>query len=187
MTASADAESFGPYAFTLSAAETEAAAARFGLRAALRGGLIARHLAPLAAFALILLYASMLALTGFIGRRAGEATILLAAAAFMIQRLATHWRICRARNVGRTAIASVKADGALTARIDEGGVTLEGGGRSRRLDYADCEEAEDAGGLIYLWPRHGVPIVLPARALGDGEALRLVAQIKRRIGGKRPF
>ena len=50
------------------------------------------------------LFASILALTGFIGRRAGEATVLLAAAAFMIQRLATHWRIRRARALGRTAI-----------------------------------------------------------------------------------
>jgi hypothetical protein len=45
----------------------------------------------------------------------------------------------------------------LTARIDDGGVTLDGGGRSRRLEYVDCEEAEDAGGLIYLWPRDGAP------------------------------
>jgi len=187
MTATGDAESFGPYAFTLSPAETEAAAARFGLRAALRGGLIASHLAPLAAFALVLLFASILALTDFISRRAGEATVLLGAAAFMIQRLATHWRIRKARNLGRTAIASLEADGALTARIDDGGVTLDGGGRSRRLDYVDCEDAEDAGGLIYLWPRYGAPIVLPARALGDGEARRLVAQIKQRIRGKRPF
>ena len=115
MTARGDAESFGPYAFTLSPAEAEAAAARFGLRSALRGGLIASHLAPLAAFMLVMLFASILALTGFISRRAGEATVLLAAAAFMIQRLATHWRIRRTRASGRTAIASLAADGALTA------------------------------------------------------------------------
>ncbi len=40
-------DSFGPYAFTLAAAEAEAAAARLGLRDALRGGLLANHLAPL--------------------------------------------------------------------------------------------------------------------------------------------
>ena len=59
----------------------------------LKGGLLASHVAPLTAFALIMAFASVLALTGLISRRAGEATIILAAAAFMIQRLANHWRI----------------------------------------------------------------------------------------------
>ena len=58
------AETFGPYHFTLSPAEREAAAARFGLRSALRGRLIANQLAPLTAFVLVLLFASILALTG---------------------------------------------------------------------------------------------------------------------------
>jgi len=177
-----DAGGFGPYAFALSRAEAEAAAARFGLRAAFRGGLVRRHLAPLAAFALVLLFASILALAGFISRRAGEATILLAAAAFMIQRLAAHWRIRSACNLGRRAVAGLKANRSLTARLDDTGVTLAGDGQSRRLDFADCEEAEDAGGLIYLWPHEGEPIVLPARALEDGEAARLVTGINRRIG-----
>jgi hypothetical protein len=129
-----------------------------------------------------------MAKTGLISRRSGEATILLAAAVYIIQRLATHWRIIRrTRNLGPAPIVSLEADGAFTARIDDGGVTLDGGGRSRRLEYVDCEEAEDAGGLIYLWPRDGAPVVLPARALGDGEARRLVAQIKQRIGGTRPL
>ena len=131
------------------------------------------------------MFASILALTGFISRRAGEATVLLAAAAFMIQRLATHWRIVRARKLGRTAIANLAEDGALSARIDDTGVTLEGGGRSRRLDYADCEEAEDAGGLVYFWPRDGAPVVLPSRTLGDGDAGRIVAQARRRITSQR--
>ncbi len=187
MTAQGDAESFGPYAFTLSPAETEAAAARFGLRTALRGDLIVSNLGPLAVFVLVLLFASILALTDFISRRAGEATILLSAAAFMIQRLATHWRIRRSRNLGRTAMAALEAEGAMTAKIDDTGVTLEAGERSQRLDFVDCEEAEDAGGLIYLWPRHGAPIVLPARALGKGEAGRFVAQVRGRMNGTRPL
>ncbi len=61
-----------------------------------------------------------------------------------------------------------------------------GAGRRRRLYYAECEEAEDAGGLIYLWPRQGAPIVLPTRALAEGEAARLVARIKAQIGRGRP-
>ena len=138
-------KSFGPYAFTLSSAEMEAAAARFGLRAALGGGLIARHLAPLAAFALVLVFASILALTGFISRRAGEATVLLAAAAFMIQRLAMHWRIRRARALGRSIIETLAAGGALSAGIDESGVAFESGGRSVSFGYADCEERRGRG------------------------------------------
>jgi hypothetical protein len=185
MTARGEGDSFGPYAFTLSPAETEAAAARFGLRAALRGGLIASHLAPLTAFALVLVFASILALTGFVSRRAGESAVLLAAATFMIQRLATHWRIRRARALGRTALEALAAGGALAARIDESGVALEGGGRSLRFDYADCEDAEDAGGLVYVWRREGAPLVLPARALGEGETGRLVAHVRSGIIGRR--
>ena len=83
---------------------------------------------------------------------------------------------------GKAALASLKSDGELTTTIDDDGVTIAGAGRRRRLDFADCDEAEDAGGLIYLWPREGAPIVLPTRALGEGEAARLLARLKGRIG-----
>ena len=43
-----------------------------GCAAALKGGLLASHVAPLTAFALIMAFASVLALTGLISRRAGE-------------------------------------------------------------------------------------------------------------------
>ncbi len=176
MTADFSSDSFGPYAFTLAPAEAEAAAARVGLRVALRGGLLARHLAPLAAFAAIIVFASALAVAGVISRRAGEATLILAAAAFMIQRLATHWRIRRARGEGRAAIARLRTAGALTASFESDSLSLDVDGRRQRLSYSDCEEAEDAGGLIYLWLRDGVPIVVPTRALADaGEAARLVS------------
>ena len=89
MTADQLPNSFGPYVFTLAPDEAEAAAARAGLRTALKGGLLTSHVAPLTAFALVMAFATVLALTGLIGRRAGEATIILAAAAFMIQRLAS--------------------------------------------------------------------------------------------------
>ena len=64
-------------------------------------------------------FASVLALTGLISRRAGEATLILAAAAFMIQRLANHWRIRRARREGRAAIARLQSAGAVTATFGE--------------------------------------------------------------------
>jgi hypothetical protein len=185
MTAAGSPDPFGPYAFTLAPAEAEAAAARVGLRAALRGGLTLSHHAPLATFALVLLFASILALSGLITRRAGELTFIIAAAVFMIQRLATHWRIWRARQGGKAAIGRLQGNGALTTTIDDEGVTQVGAARHVRLDYDDCEEAEDAGGLIYLWPREGSPIVLPTRALGPGEPARLLARIKGRIGRTR--
>lgn len=186
MTADGGSDSFGPYAFTLEPAEAEAAAARTGLRTALKGGLLMSHAAPLTAFVLIMAFASVLALTGLISRRAGEATLILAALAFMIQRLATHWRIGRARREGRAAIARLQSASALTARFDDESLSLDIDGRATRLRYADCEKAEDAGGLIYIWPRHGAPIVVPTRAVTDSEeAARLISQLSGRIGDTR--
>ena len=182
MTADRRPDSFGPYAFTLAPAEAEAAAARAGLRTALKGGLLVSHVAPLTAFALIMAFASVLALTGLISRRAGEATLILAAAAFMIQRLATHWRIRRARRKGSAAIARLQSAGALTATFDNETLSLDVDGRTQCLRYADCEDAEDVGGLIYVWPRDGGPIVVPTRALADAnEAARLVASLSDQI------
>jgi hypothetical protein len=186
MTADRRPDSFGPYAFTLAPAEAEAAAARAGLRTALKGGLLVSHVAPLTAFALIMAFASVLALTGLISRRAGEATLLLAAAAFMIQRLATHWRIRRARREGSAAIARLQSAGALTATFDNETLSLDVDGRTQCLRYADCEDAEDVGGLIYVWPRDGGPIVVPTRALADAEeAARLVSRLSGGIGDRR--
>ena len=186
MTADRRPDSFGPYAFTLAPAEAEAAAARAGLRTALKGGLLASHVAPLTAFALIMAFASVLALTGLVSRRAGEATIILGAAAFMIQRLATHWRIHRARSDGQAAIARLQSARALTATFDNETLSLDVDGRKLCLRYADCEAAEDVGGLIYVWLREGGPIVVPTRALTDvDEAARLVSRLSGHIGVRR--
>jgi hypothetical protein len=179
-------DSFGPYAFTLAPAEAEAAAARAGLRTVLRGGLLASHVAPLAAFALIMAFASVLALTGLISRRVGEATILLAAAAFMIQRLSNHWRIRGARNEGRAAIGRLQSASAVTATFGDDTLSFDVDGRILNLRYADCEQAEDAGGLIYVWPKNGVPVVVPTRALADAEeATRLLSRLSAQIGKER--
>ena len=182
MTPAAGSDSFGPYAFTLAPAEAEAAAARFGLRKALKGGLLMGHAAPLTAFALIMAFASVLALTGLISRRAGELTLILAALAFMVQRLVSHWRIRRARREGRAAIARLQSAGALTATFDDETLSLDVDGRALSLSYADCEDAEDAGGLIYVWLRDGAPIVVPTRAVADAEeAARLISRLSARI------
>jgi hypothetical protein len=186
MIADRRSESFGPYAFTLSPAEAEAAAARAGLRTALKGGLLTSHVAPLTAFALIMAFASVLALTGLISRRAGEATILLAAAAFMIQRLASHWRIRGARSAGQAAIGRLRSASAVTATFGDDALSFDIDGRTLNLRYTDCEQAEDAGGLIYIWPRNGVPIVVPTRAVADPEeAARLLSRLSARIGNER--
>jgi hypothetical protein len=178
MTADRRSELFGPYAFTLTPGEAEAAAARLGLRNVVKGGLIASHVAPLTAFVLIMAFAAVLALTGLISRRAGEAAILLVAAAFMIQRLATHWRIRCARSDGEAAIAQLQSAGELTATFDSETVSLDVDGRTLRVRYVDCEDAEDVGGLIYIWLRKGGPIVLPTRALADADvAARLVSRL----------
>jgi hypothetical protein len=174
------AVSFGPY--TLAPAEAEAAAARLGLRQALNGGLLASHVAPLTAFVLIMAFASVLALTGLVSRRVGEITLMLAALAFMTQRLMTHWRIQRARRDSRSAIARLQSAGAMTTTFGHQSLSFEIDGRATRLRYADCEQAEDAGGLIYVWPRNGAPIVVPTRALADAnEAARLVARLSDQI------
>jgi len=186
MTADGGADSFGPYAFTLAPAEAEAAAARAGLRTALKSGLLVRHVAPLTAFVLIMAFASVLGLTGLISRRAAEATIILAGAAFMIQRLMSHWRIRGARREGRAAIARLQSAGALTATFEDDTLSLEADGRTTRLRYEDCEAAEDAGGLVYIWPRRGAPIVVPTRALPDAdEKARLLSRLSSRIGDGR--
>ena len=178
-------EAYGPFVITFEPAEIEAAAARYGLRAALHGGLTASHHAPLAAFVLALMFAFILASTGLISRRAGEIAVLIAASAFMVQRLMTHRRIWRTRSRGRAEIERLLAGGDVTATIEADGATQMRGGDSRRIAFIDCEEAEEAGGLIYLWRREGAPIVMPCRILAEGEPARLVAFVKARIG-RRP-
>jgi hypothetical protein len=168
---------FGPYAFALTPEEAEAAASRFGLRSALAGGLTARHHAPLAAFVLVMLFASILALTGLVSRRAGEIAILIAAMAFMVQRLGSHWRFRTARVRAKAALALALEPHVVS--VDPEGALVEAGPARQRLSYAEMVEVEDAGGLVYFWPRVGAPVVLPTRALAEGEAAQLVGQSRR--------
>ena len=70
-----------------------------------------------------------------------------------------------------------------TATFDNETLSLDIGGCTLCVRYADCEEAEDAGGLIYVWPRDGGPIVVPTRVLADAdEAARLVSRLAGHIG-----
>ncbi len=173
-------ESYGPFVVTLEQAEIEAVAARYGLRAALRGGLTASHQAPLAAFVLVMLFAAILALTGLVTRRAGEIAILIAASSFMIQRLGTHHRIWRVRNKGRVEIER-RLSGLVTTTIEADGVTQTNASGAWRLLFLDCIEAEEAGGLIYLWERNAAPVVLPSRLFAEDQAARLLTWLRRRV------
>jgi hypothetical protein len=173
---------FGPYVFSLTAEETRVAAARAGLRRALAGGLIARHLAPLAAFTLALLFIAILALTGFVPRRPAEAALLIAAAAFLIQRMATRRRFYRLRRLAASEIEALGAAEQLVLSVGETSLRLEGASAPMTWEFADCLEAEDAGGLVYLWPRQGAPAIAPTRVFRDaGEASQFARHLNARL------
>jgi hypothetical protein len=171
---------FGPYEFEPTSDEAKIAASRAALRLALAGGLTARHLAPLAAFLLAMVFAAILAWTGLITRRHGEIALLLAAAAFMVHRIMIRRRFLRARRESTATVEAMRSRGAVVARADERGLEISGA----RWEFADCLEAEDAGGMVYLWPRSGTPAFLPTRVFGDEAAARaFVAFAKARMRG----
>jgi hypothetical protein len=173
---------FGPYAFSLTADEARIAAARAGLRRALAGGLTSAHFAPLAAFVLAILFVAILAFTGLLGRRPAEAALLICAAAFLIQRLVTRRRFFASRRLAEAEIESLRAAGALTLTVEADGLRLDGLAAPMRWPFADCLDAEDAGGLVYLWPRQGAPAIAPARIFQDrAEASRFVQFLRSRL------
>lgn len=182
---------FGPFVFSLADDEARIAAARAGLRRSLAGGLIAAHLAPLAAFMLAILFIAVLALTGLVGRRPAEAALLLAAAAFLIQRLATRRRFFASRRRAEAEIEALRAAGPLTLSVEADGLRLDGTPQPMRWRFADCIDAEDAGGLVYLWPRHGAPAIAPTRVFRDATeasqfARYLAARLPRSLAGPGP-
>jgi hypothetical protein len=177
-----EASDFGPYAFSLAADEARIAAARAGLRRALAGGLTAAHFAPLAAFVLAILFIAILALTGLLGRRPAEAALLICAAAFLVQRLAMRRRFFASRRLAEAEIESLRVAGPLTLVVEADGLRLDGLPTPMRWPFADCLEAEDAGGVVYLWPRQGAPAIAPARVFGDqAEALRFLQFLRSRL------
>ena len=161
---------FGPYTFEFTEDEARIAAARAGLRGALAGRLTSAHFAPLAAFVLAISFTAILALTGLVSRRFGEIALLLAIGAFMIQRLTTLRRFAAARRASVGEFDAMRDAGPLVLSVDETGLGLGGAGAPARWNFADCLEAEDAGGLIYLWPRSGPPAIVPTRVFAGAEA-----------------
>lgn len=161
-----------PCSFALTPQEAQIAASRAGLRAGLSGGLSLTLVAPLVGFVLFVAFVAILTATGLLGRRLGEAALIIGALAFMASRMAAHWRLRGARKSSFAAVAAWREAGEATARLDDSGLYLENAMRSRYLAFAECDEAEDAGGIIYLWPRNGDPAFIPARAFPNEQAAR---------------
>jgi hypothetical protein len=172
--------SLGPYAFALSQEEAKTAAGRAALRATLAGRLSRNHVAPLVAFVLFLAFVAILTFTGLLGRRLGEAALLLAAIVFMASRMAAHWRLRGAQK--NSLAAALYETGETVVRIDASGLRFENTGRSRRLAFADCDEVENAGGIVYLWPRKGEPALIPAHVFAsEAAAQEFLNWIRHRI------
>jgi len=181
---SATAPGFGPFAFELTDEEAGAAASRAALRAALEGGLLSRHFAPLAAFLLAMLFAAILAFTGLVSRRSAEIALILAAAAFMINRLWSRRRFALARRAALDWTQRLKSAGELVVSVDDYGLRLAAGPLNTAWAFAEAQDVEDAGGLVYLWPRSGEPAVLPARVFPDAAAIADFLTFARAHGAK---
>jgi hypothetical protein len=167
------------YRFAPTPEEAAVAAARAGVRSALRGRLSLHHAAPLVAFALILLFVAILAFTGLMGRRLAESLLILAAIVFMASRLAAHWGFWSARKRSLAEVGAPDDDGEVVVSLDETGLVLESAAGPRHFDFAACVEAEYAGGMVYLWPRVGAPAFIPARAFESEAAAEVFAALLR--------
>ena len=177
-----------PIRFAFSADEASIGASRAALSGALAGGLMNRHVAPLVAFALLLVFVAILAFTGLMGRRPAEILILLGGAAFMIQRLFTRRSFVRAQREARKWADAAAVAGEILARLDDDGLAFENPSLSRRWRFADAREYEDAGGMIYLWPKNSSPpAFFPTRAFADeAEAARWRGFARARIAASMP-
>ncbi len=160
-----------PFTFEFTADEAKIAASRMALRQALGSDLTKRHLAPLAAFVLALTFAAILGLTELVSRRYAEMAILISAAAYLSHRILTRRRFAAAGRENADAIEALRTAGSVTISIDETGIGLKGGSISANWRFADVQDVEDAGGMIYLWPNTGQPAILPTRIFSDAETV----------------
>jgi hypothetical protein len=160
------------YSFRLTAEDAETAASRVGLRQALIGRLSLNHVAPLVAFALMIVFVAILTFTGLIARRLGEAALIVAVIIFMAARMITHWRLRAARKTSMAATEALQKNGPIVIRLEDSRIQMETSMGSTQLAFNDCEEAEEAGGIIYLWARKGAPVFIPAHAFPSEPAAR---------------
>ena len=176
-----------PVEFELTEQEAAVAGSRAAWRLSLADGLLARHLAPLAAFFLALTFAAILGLTGLVSRRADEIALIAAAAAYMIYRLWTRRRFLAARRLAGAWAQQIRAAAPARLALDEAGLRLTGAGLDRAWTFAEGLEVESVSGLVYVWPRAGLPLVWPTRAHADAqEAEAFLALIRQRTGAKPP-
>jgi hypothetical protein len=149
-------------AFELTEAEAEIAGARAAWRLWLARGLGARHVAPLAGFALAITAIAALGLSGGVTRRTAEMSLILAAAAFMALQLWTQRGLAAARQQGAAIGGALRSAGLVRLTLDEDSFTF--GAPPSVLRFADGLEIEATADLIYVWPRVGAPLVWPRRA-----------------------
>jgi hypothetical protein len=176
---------FGPYRFALTDEEARVATARLALRYGLSRRFEREYVAPLAFFVLLLAFVAILAFTGLIARRSAELALLLGAIFFLASRFVAHLRLRRAQCLAKSVVDRFAAAGEKTLRIDESGVTLGDADESRRCAFHDLAEAEDSGGLLYLWRSgtDGAPILVPTRIFSDAtEAARFLTFARGRLG-----
>jgi hypothetical protein len=171
------------FEYELTEEEAKVAGARAAWRASLAGGLLAQHLAPLAAFMLAVAFSAILGWTGLVSRRAAEIALIASAAAYMIYRLWTRRRFLTARRAALAWAATQRAPARM--RLDEQGFHLEPSAREWLFD--EGLEIEKVADLVYVWPRRGWPLVWPTRAHGgDSEAEAFLALARRRAGVRSP-
>ena len=176
-----------PIVFELTEEEAAVAGSRTAWRMSLADGLLARHLAPLAAFLLALLFAAVLGLTGLVNRRAAEIALIAAATAYMLYRLWTRRRFLAARRAAGSWVDELRRAGPARLTLDDAGFRLTGAGLDRAWAFTDGLEIEQVSGLVYVWPRVGPPLVWPSRAHGDEqEADAFLAFARLRAGAKAP-
>jgi hypothetical protein len=169
--------------YSLTPEETVVAASRAAWRASLGDGLLARHLAPLAAFVLAVLFSAILGWTGLVARRTAEIGLILAAMAYMAYRLWTRRRFLAARRAANAWAESLQAAAPLRLALDDQGFALDGGAIAQRWRFADGLEIEEVAGLVYVWPKRGAPLIWPSRAHDDPDAAaRFLAEFRRRAG-----
>ena len=156
--------------FSLTEAEARFAASRAAWRLSLSDGGLLGHVAPLAAFALAILFAAVLGFTGLIPRRAAEIALIIAAAAFMAHRLWTRRKFWRAKRRADAWAEGLRTFGPMRVVRDGDGFWLEARDQRRGWRFADGVEVEESPEMTFVWPPRGEPLVWPVRALESPDA-----------------
>jgi hypothetical protein len=77
------------------------------------------------------------------------------------------------RSARKRSLAGLEAwrkAGPTRVLLEDSDLRLESATVIRSLRFADCDEAETVDAILYLWPRKGMPAIIPARAFADDGA-----------------